>query len=89
MNEINKQRIERRLNEINSELEQLDYRLSVAHGLGDSNSTQGISTSYNDNKYWTARRDALRRERNKLESMLAGESGDSVPFINQGVFRPL
>lgn len=89
MDNLTKQRLERRLEEINSELTQIDNRLAVSHGLGDSNSAQGISQTYNDNKYWTARRDALRRERDSIEARLAGESTPSNPFINQGVFRPL
>lgn len=89
MNDLLKKRMQRRLEEITAELSQIDHRLAVAHGLGDSNSTQGISQTYSDNKYWTSRRDALRRERDTLEARLAGEIAPQSPYINQGVFRPL
>ena len=89
MSDFYKKRMQRRLDEINAELSQIDHRLAVAHGLGDSNSAQGISQTYSDNKYWTSRRDALRRERDTLEARLAGEIAPQSPFINQGVFKPL
>lgn len=65
-------RARRRLQEINTEISLLEKRLNMSHQLGDSSSAQGITQTFNDNLQWQKRLDSLRRERDRLESALAG-----------------
>jgi hypothetical protein len=72
---------QRRLDEVRSEIDQLDHRIAVAHGLGDSSSVQGTTASFTDVPGWTKRRDQLRRLRDNLEAI---EAGDPPP-ANTGI----
>jgi len=72
----------RRLAEIEEEIGQIENRLAVSHGLGDSHSAQGISTSFNDNPRWRNRLTLLRRMREQYEAINAGEEIPAVPGRN-------
>ena len=68
----------RELAEITTELAQLDHRLAVSNGLGDSHSSGGISTSFSNNLEYIKRRNLLRKRRNQLEAMRDGTSLPSM-----------
>lgn len=72
----------RRLAEIEQEIGQIENRLSVSHGLGDSHSAQGISTTFNDNPRWRNRLTLLRRMREQYEAKAAGEQMPPIPGRN-------
>ena len=59
----------RRLDEITNEICQIEQRLAVGHGLGDSHSSQGISATFNNNTEWRNRLSLLRNMRNRLEAV--------------------
>lgn len=66
----------RRLQEVTDEISQLENRLRVSHGLGDSHSSQGLSATFSDNPSWRNRLSLLRSIRDQLE---AKRDGDPVP----------
>ena len=72
----------RRLAEIEEEIRQIENRLAVSHGLGDSHSAQGISTSFNDNPRWRNRLTLLRRMREQYEAINADETIPAAPGRN-------
>jgi hypothetical protein len=72
----------RRLAEIDEEIGQIENRLAVSHGLGDSHSAQGISTSFNDNPRWRNRLTLLRRMREQYEAINADEEIPAAPGRN-------
>jgi hypothetical protein len=66
-------RAREKLEEVTTEITQLERRLAVSHGLGDASSAQGITHDFRDNILWRKRLDFLRGQRTMLESYLAGE----------------
>lgn len=62
----------RRLQEVQDEICQLENRLRVSHGLGDSHSSQGLSATFNDNIKWRNQLSNLRRLRDQLEAIRDG-----------------
>jgi hypothetical protein len=65
-----------RLAEIEEEIGQIQNRLAVSHGLGDSHSSQGVSATFNDNPRWRNKLTLLRRMR---EQYLAIAAADEIP----------
>lgn len=78
----------RRLAEIEEEIQQVSNRLAVSHGLGDSHSAQGISSTFNDNPRWRNRLTLLRRMREQYEAIAAGDDIPSPPGVNQSYYLP-
>ena len=72
--------IERKLQEINLEIEQIEARLAVSHGLGDNNAAKGISAGFSDNRYWRKQLSKLREQREQYESLSEGKR-PSIPNI--------
>lgn len=63
------------LAEILTEITQLENRFAVIHGLGDNNSSGGLTTSFADNANWQRRLNLLRVRRNQLVAMRDGTDG--------------
>lgn len=61
------------LHEIETEIAQIEHRLSAAHGLGDSHSSQGVSANFTDLRYWRSALTQLRRRRDQLEAKRDGQ----------------
>ena len=78
----------RRLAEIEAEIGQLENRLAVVHGLGDSHSAQGISASFSDNPRWQSRLTLLRRMREQYEAIAADETIPPPPGRNVSNYIP-
>lgn len=78
----------RRLAEIEQEIAQIENRLAVSHGLGDSHSAQGISTSFSDNPRWRNRLTLLRRMREQYEAKAADETMPPIPGRNVSNYIP-
>lgn len=78
----------RRLQEVRDEICQLEQRLRVSHGLGDSHSSQGISATFNDNPQWRNRLSLLRTVRDQLEALQAGETLPPVPGVTVTRYIP-
>lgn len=78
----------RRLQEVIDEIQQVESRLRVSHGIGDSSSSQGISTSFSDNPQWRNRLSILRVLRNQLEAKDAGEPIPSAPGVTVSCYVP-
>ncbi len=81
-------KLKKRLTEVETEISQIEGRLALAHGLGDSNSAQGITSTFSDNKYWTSRLDRLRALRDRLEAQISGEPIGGDPSVTLSVFIP-
>lgn len=71
-----------------AEISQIEHRLAVSHGLGDSHSSQGISASFNDNAQWRNRLGQLRQLRDKLEALQAGERLPPAPGVTVTRYVP-
>ena len=78
----------RRLQEVQDEICQLEQRLRVSHGLGDSHSSQGVTATFNDNPQWRNRLSLLRNIRDQLEALQAGEVLPAPPGVNLSYYRP-
>ena len=78
----------RRLAEIEEEIAQVSNRLAVSHGLGDSHSAQGISSTFNDNPRWRNRLTLLRRMREQYEAIATGDDIPPPPGVNQSYYFP-
>lgn len=78
----------RRLAEVLAEIDQIDHRLGVSHALGDSSSSQGISTTYNDNASWRNRLSILRSIRDLLEAKQEGKQPPLPPGVLLSYYRP-
>lgn len=78
----------RRLSETLAEIDQIEHRLGVSHALGDSSSSQGISTTYNENQRWRNRLSLLRSIRDQLEAKQAGETALPAPGVLLSYYRP-
>lgn len=78
----------RRLQEVSDEIGQIERRLAVGHGLGDSHSSQGISASYNDNLEWRNRLSTLRQIRDQLEALRDGEPIPPAPGVTVSFYQP-
>jgi hypothetical protein len=78
----------RRLAEIEEEIGQIENRLAVSHGLGDSHSAQGISTSFNDNPRWRNKLTLLRRMREQYLAIAAGGEIPAPSGINLSNYVP-
>ena len=77
----------RRLQEVRDEIDQIEARLRVAHGLGDSHSSQGISATFNDNPQWRNRLSILRRIRDQLEAKQQGDDIPPPPGVTYSYYR--
>lgn len=62
-----------RLAEVEAEIESLEKRMGLIHGLGDSQSAQGITGTWGENSYWQRRLDHLRHTKRQLEAVIADE----------------
>lgn len=78
----------RRLQEVEDEIAQIEQRLRVSHGLGDSHSSQGISASFSDNREWRAALSTLRRLRDQLIALRDGEPIPPAPGVVLSDYRP-
>ncbi len=78
----------RRLEEVLTEISQIENRLAVSHGLGDSHSSQGVSATFNDNAMWRNRLSLLRTVRDALEAMQAGEPVPPAPGVTVTRYIP-
>ncbi len=78
----------RRLEEVRSEIDQIEHRLGVSHALGDSHSAQGIAATFNDNQKWRSRLNVLRALRDQLEAVEADEALPPPPGVNISYYRP-
>lgn len=76
-----------RLHQINLEIEQLENRMAVIHGLGDSSSAQGISHDFRQNEIWRKRLDYLRAARRQIERFIRGDSV-SAPGLTLTDYHP-
>jgi hypothetical protein len=79
---------QRRLAETRAEIDQIEHRLGASHALGDSHSSQGISSTFNDNARWRTRLGLLRAVRERLEAKQAGEPLPPAPGVNLSYYRP-
>jgi hypothetical protein len=79
----------RRLQEVLAEIAQIEQRLAVSHGLGDSHSSQGISATFNENQKWRGQLSILRRLRDQLEAKDAGEPIPPAPGVTVSIYRPV
>jgi len=68
---ITKERAQKRLDTAKSDLDQLENRLAISHGLGDTNRATGIETVFQNNPEWARRRDQLRRTVEYYEDYIA------------------
>jgi len=78
----------RRLQEVRDEICQIEQRLAVSHGLGDSHSSQGVSATFNDNAQWRNRLSLLRNVRDALEALQAGECAPPAPGVTVTHYIP-
>lgn len=78
----------RRLAEIRTEIDQIEHRLGTSHALGDSHSSQGISSTFNDNDRWRRRLGLLRSLRDQLEAKEAGDPIPPPPGVVRSYYRP-
>lgn len=78
----------RRLAEVTDEISQIENRLRVSHGLGDSHSSQGLSATFNDNAQWRNRLSLLRSVRDALEAKQAGECPPPAPGVTVTRYIP-
>lgn len=78
----------RRLAEVTAEITQIEQRLAVSHGLGDSHSSQGISATFSDNAQWRNRLSLLRAVRDQLEAKQAGEAIPAPMGVNVSSYWP-
>lgn len=62
------------------EIAQLEYQLKVINGLGVSNSSNGISSTFRNPEEVTKRLTFLRRKRNILESLRDGRPVNYGPL---------
>lgn len=65
---------EKTLTRIRGEISDIEARMKISHNLGDSNSAQGISTSFQNAEYWRKRLDYLYRQEAQLEAIEAGNT---------------
>lgn len=72
---------------LKGELAQLDARLSASHLGGDSQSSQGISATWTDNRYWQRRADHLRMRIRQLEALRDGEPLPAPPGVTLVHYR--
>lgn len=78
----------RRLQEVQTEICQIEQRLAVSHGLGDSHSSQGVSATFNENPQWRNRLSLLRNVRDSLEALQAGETPPPAPGVTVTRYVP-
>lgn len=78
-----------RLRDLETEICQIENRLAVSHGLGDSHSSQGLSATFNDNAQWRNRLSLLRAARDRLKSKQSGEDLPPPPGLTLSDYSPL
>lgn len=78
-----------RLDEVETEISQIENRLSVAHGLGDSHGSQGVNASFSDNMRWRQMLGQLRYLRDKLIAKQTGAAIPAKPGLNLSDYSPL
>lgn len=78
----------RRLAEINTQISQIENRLAVSAGLGDSHSSQGVSATFNDSFKWNSQLSLLRSLRDRLEALRDGTQLPPPIGTNLSVYRP-
>jgi hypothetical protein len=78
-----------RLDEVQVEIAQIEARLAVVHGLGDTHSSQGVSASFTDTMRWRQQLSNLRSLRNKLVAKQNGERLPPRPGANLSYYSPL
>jgi len=62
------------LTRIQGEIADIEARLKISHNLGDSNSAQGVSTTFQNQEYWRKRLDYLYKQEAALESLEDGNN---------------
>jgi hypothetical protein len=77
-----------KLQEIQAEISQIENRLAVSHGLGDSHSSQGLNASFSENMRWRSALSTLRAARDRLLMKEAGETHERVPGVNISNYWP-
>lgn len=78
----------RKLQEVQDEICQIENRLRVGHGLGDSHSSQGLSATFNDNLKWRGQLSSLRALRDKLEAIRDGTPLPPAPGVTVSRYVP-
>ncbi len=63
----------RELDEVRTEIAQIEHRLGTSHAAGDTGNIQGQSHTFQDNQKWRRRLSLLRARRNQLEALDAGQ----------------
>lgn len=79
---------QQRLDDILAEISQIESRLAVAHGLGDSHSSQGVSATFSDNMQWRKQLSYLRAARDRLVAKQTGDVIPAKPGLNLSNYCP-
>lgn len=77
---------QRYLERYQSDLDQVEQRLSVAHGLGDTHGAQGTTATFSDTLKWQKERDRLRGLVDYWQDYVdAIENGTPLPSRSAGI----
>lgn len=83
---ITREKAVKRLERAKSDLAEIENRLRLAHGLGDSNRAGGIDASFSNTLQWQAKRDSLRNQVDHWEDVIAALDGNgNLPTSPLGV----
>lgn len=78
-----------RLDEVEAEISQIESRLAVSHGLGDSHSSQGVSANFSENFRWRQQLSCLRAVRDRLIAKQTGDAAPPKPGVTLSNYWPL